>query len=120
MYNLFLDDQCSDYSLNTGKPVRDAESIDPSRKYVLIDQYSKAIEYINQYGCPVFISFDHDLGENEPTGFDFAKELIERDLDNPGWIPTNFNFKVHSANPIGKLKIESLLNNYLNFRNQGH
>ena len=43
--------------------------------------------------------------------------MVERDLDKNGsWIPKNFTYDVHSANPAGKKNIEGLLNNYLEKR----
>lgn len=63
-----------------------------------------------------FISFDHDLGENQETGLEFANWLINQDLDNAGFISDDFTFYVHSQNPIGKKNIEDKLNSYLSFR----
>ena len=40
--------------------------------------------------------------------------MVERDLDKKGrWIPKNFTYDVHSANPVGKKNIVGLLDNYL-------
>jgi hypothetical protein len=64
---------------------------------------------------PKFISFDHDLGDNEPTGFDITKMLIEMHLDGDGKFPNEFDYYVHSQNPIGKKNIESMIDNFLNF-----
>ena len=62
----------------------------------------------NQIEC---ISFDHDLGE-EKTGFDCAKYLIEYCINNNLTPPQTY---VHSANPVGRENIVSLINNYLTF-----
>lgn len=64
-------------------------------------------------GIPSYISFDHDLGEDEHTGFDIAKMLVDMDLDQPGEMAKDFDFYVHSMNPIGKANIEGLLNGYM-------
>lgn len=66
---------------------------------------------------PSFISFDHDLGENESTGYSIAKWIVEMDMDGVVKIPKEFDFYVHSQNPIGKANIESYLNKYMEFRN---
>ena len=105
MMKLYLDD------------VRDL----PDESFDLARSYDEAVNYVKENGIPTFISFDHDLGvdENEkllPTGFDFAKWLVEMDMDNIYKFPENFSFNVHSANPVGKANIEGYLNNYLNFR----
>lgn len=62
---------------------------------------------------PSFISFDHDMGEGEPTGMDFAKWLINGELNRVHKIPDNFQFAVHSANPCGRDNIQGLLDGYL-------
>ena len=85
--------------------------------WIVARNYKEAINIITKNNCPFFISFDHDLGE-EKTGYDVAKWLIETDLNYPGFIHNNFDFKVHSANPVGKENIEKLLRNYLRKRNE--
>lgn len=71
------------------------------------------------HGMPVYISFDHDLGDAKHTGYDIAKFLVELDMNNDGdfALPENFDYYVHSQNPIGKENIEKYLDNYLRFRN---
>ncbi len=81
----------------------------------IVRSSSEAIEYFNTNGCPNFISFDHDLG-GEDTAMRIVKYMIESDLDTKGFIPEDFSFYVHSANPIGKANIEGYLNRYLNHR----
>ena len=71
------------------------------------------VEFVEQFGFPDYISFDHDLGKDRPTGYDIAKWVVDRDLDGIHHLPDKFSFYVHSQNPIGKKNIESLLNNYL-------
>ena len=74
----------------------------------------QAITYMEENGCPPFISFDHDLGENQPTGFDLAKWMVERDLDSQGqFFADGFQYYVHSQNPVGVQNIKGLLDNYL-------
>lgn len=64
--------------------------------------------------APSFVSFDHDLGDGQPTGMDFAHWLVERDMDAEGsFLPRDFAFNVHSANPVGAANISGLLNGYL-------
>lgn len=84
---------------------------------------------------PQFISFDHDLShehysENmtdpilynemyqtfkEKTGLDCAKWLVEFCLNKNLQM---CSFQVHSMNPVGKKNIESLLNSFINFKNE--
>ena len=79
-----------------------------------------AKQWVLANGFPDVISFDHDLGmdhysgnyEDNTTGLDFAKWLIEYDMDT-NTMPDDFNFTVHSMNPIGARNIQSLLDNYM-------
>ncbi len=89
--------------------------------FIILRSYKEAVEYIKNNGIPHYVSFDHDLGCDEkenilPSGFDFAKYLVDMDIKKKYCFPNNFQFNVHSANPIGKENIQSLLNNYLLFR----
>lgn len=77
-----------------------------------------AQDYIEREGCPDFISFDNDL-MRELEGIDLAKWLVEKDMDNPGFIPKDFNFFVHSQNPIAAQRIKSYLGQYLSIRDKG-
>ena len=83
----------------------------------IVRNYKEVMKNFDKYGSPSYISFDHDLGEKSKTGFDVAKNMVERDLDKKGgWIPKNFTYDVHSANPVGKKNISGLLDNYLEKR----
>jgi len=80
----------------------------------------EAIELIDKNGCPNFISFDHDLG-GEDTSMIIIKWLVNKDLDmyeknKELFIPIDFTFNVHSANPVGASNIEGFLNSYLKQR----
>ena len=105
MYTMFLDD------IRT-----------PKEKYdVIARSYDEATSYILKYGMPNFISFDHDLGCDENSnilnsGYDLAKWLVEQSLNEVLEFPEDFTFQVHSANPIGKNNIKSILNSYLKFK----
>lgn len=76
----------------------------------------ETINYLLRYGCPDFISFDHDLGGDD-TSIIIIKWMVEMDLDMSGeFIPDNFTFNVHSANPVGAANIEGYLGGYLRRR----
>lgn len=106
-------------------------SIDPG-PWVVVRSYNEAVAWVKEYGFPTVVSFDHDLGYEEFTttesglvvvtnateeksGFDFAKWLVELDLDTYT-MPANFKFTVHSKNPEGEKNIRGLLNGYLDFK----
>jgi len=93
-YKLFLDDE--------RYPVDDTS--------VVVRSYQEACQYVENYGTPSHVDFDHDLGGG-PTGYDFAKWLIERALDGRGFPLT---YSVHSQNPVGKQNIIGVMENYRN------
>ncbi len=92
-------------------------------EWVIVRSFNEFVTYIENYGIPEFVSFDHDLAyehyaimdsidydkyENK-TGMDCAKWLVDYCMDN-NQIPPEFT--VHSANPEGSLNILYLLNNF--------
>lgn len=97
---------------------------EPKQAYdVVVRSYSEAVSYIQTNGMPNYISFDHDLGANEEgtllkSGYDLAKWLIESALDKELEFPSDFRFNVHSANPVGKKNIISLLDGYIKYNNR--
>jgi len=87
-------------------------------EWVVARTYSEAMRYIESFK-PQLISFDHDLGYMQPSGFDIAKELLNLDMDLGEYISSDFKYYVHSANPIGAENIRSLLDNYIDVRTNG-
>lgn len=55
---------------------------------------------------PDVISFDHDLGEEEWTGYDIAKVILNMVYSGMMKCP---DFHVHSANPVGAANIRSCM-----------
>lgn len=84
--------------------------------FVVLRSYQEFVDYVLMFGCPSYISFDHDLGNNIPSGYDCLKWLIDHDLQSQGFIPGDFEINVHSANPVGKENIEKLWNSYKTFK----
>ena len=100
-YRLFIDDERM-------AALKDGEMIH------IVRDYDEAVMIMESLGCPKFISFDHDLGEKSKDGYEIAKWIVEKDMDeNGGFIPETFQYYVHSQNPIGKGNIEGILENYL-------
>jgi len=100
-WSLFLDD------------IRHPKTRSPYGGWVVARSFDEAIVAIVTLGAPSFISFDHDLGEDVPTGMDLAKWLVENDMDRTINLHNDFSFAVHSANPVGAANIEGLLKQYL-------
>lgn len=101
-YKLFLDDVRDPSWVHQGNP----------DDWIVCRSMQEAVNVISDLGWPNMISFDHDLGNQEPTGMDFAKWLVNLDLDGI-LMPEDFQFHVHSANPTGAANIQGLLDNYM-------
>ena len=86
----------------------------PKGKFDKITRSSEeTIEYLTRNGCPEFISFDHDLGGDD-TSMIIVKWLCEMDMDMSGeFIPDNFTWNIHSANPVGADNLDGYLTSYM-------
>lgn len=123
---LFLDDNRKPYDvfLNTIDPDYENNS-----EWTIVSNFHEFINFIEKFGLPKLISFDHDLDiehylpENQEnidydlfkskTGYDCAVWLLEYCNKNGFEIP---NFKVHSQNEVGKENIFKKLNQNLSSR----
>lgn len=115
--NLFLDD----VRLPNDAFQYTQQTIFLNHNWEVVINYNEFTNWITRYGLPRFISFDHDLAdfdelnENqdaEKTGYDCAKWLIDYCLDNNLKCP---NFYCHSMNPVGRDKINSILEQFKNY-----
>src|SRR5690606_3039212 len=105
-YKLFLDD------------LRDAEAVynNSYDKFIAVRNYDDLINCIKIRGIPLFICFYYDLGVDTignilHDGYVCAKWLVyESNLDI-----RDIQFSVHSANPVARVQIQSLLDNYIKF-----
>ncbi len=109
-WNLFIDDERTPEQVTWGN-----EAFYQRYPWVIARNILEVQQIIYHLGFPSFVSFDHDLGANEPTGKMIANWLINYDLDHHT-MPPDFAFFVHSQNPVGKQNIESLINSYLEYR----
>jgi len=84
---------------------------------IIVRTSNEAIDWMfANEASPNFISFDHDLGGDD-TAMKVVKFMVSADLDLGGeFIPEDFEFNVHSANPVGAANIEGYLNAYLRTR----
>ena len=105
MYKLFLDD-IRDVNL-VYKNLTNAD-------FIIVRSYAEFVQCIQKNGLPCFISFDNDLGSDKYgnvllDGYDAVKWLVyESNLDL-----RELEYKVHYANPIASIQIDSLLKNYI-------
>ena len=111
-YKLFLDD----------------ERYPTDNSWVIARNFNDAVWYVENWGFPKFISFDHDLsiehfddilmkefigGTLEKTGYDFAKWLCNYIMDSKLSLPDGFDFYVHSQNFVGAKNINEFMQNFL-------
>ena len=79
---------------------------------IWVKSYEEFVGWITVNGLPDGIAFDHDLADvkdDEKTGMDCAKWLVDYCLDNGVDLPL---FSSQSANPPGRDNILSLLTNF--------
>ena len=95
--------------------------------WVIVKSYEAFVSYIDEFGLPDIISFDHDLSfdhykeENQreieydkmevKTGYHAAQWLIDFCKTNARCIP---ECMVHSMNKVGKRNIELIIENFKN------
>ena len=81
-----------------------------------VKNYKQFIKWIELNGLPDIISFDHDLGgEKSRTGADALRWMLNFIIDNNLNLP---HIKLHTANPIGRQNMESLINSYKKIYNK--
>ena len=119
-WNLFIDDE-RELSDVTWAPWQIREKY-RNETWIIARTWQEVERYVEQWGMPSFISFDHDLGRRHYTGHEIARMLIDDALDYPRnrmkQFPKDFDFYVHSRNPVGKENIEGLMNNYLKHKDK--
>ena len=98
---------------------------------IWVKSYQEFIDWIRNNGLPDAICFDHDLGmevalkarakgkskresrklkQEEKTGYDCAKWLVDYCIDNSEPLPL---YNIQSANPVGKANIDGLLKSFI-------
>lgn len=92
--------------------------IPKSDGWIIVRTFDEAVAVIKSKGIPKIISFDHDLGLDQPTGFDFVKWLVNYDLDYDLIDPDKFYWEIHSMNPVGGKNIHLYLKNYMEVKKE--
>lgn len=106
------------------------------KNIVWVKSYKEFVMWIEQFGLPDAICFDHDLGmdvaiatrekgiskrksralkQEEKTGYDCAKFLVDYCINNKLSLPL---YNIQSANPVGKENINSLLSKFIKHNNK--
>lgn len=85
---------------------------DSAIDWVIVRSSVEAINTIINNGFPSFISFDHDLGGDDTAMrvVNFITFLCTEEEFN---IPADFEFYVHSQNPIGAKNIQLTMENLI-------
>ncbi len=100
---------------NKGLYVDDIRDLPPSCEgWDLARNYDEAIKLLTEHEYDR-ISLDHDIASfredgREMTGYDIALWLAQRKHDNL-YVPSNIY--IHSANPVGRDNMQSVINRYL-------
>lgn len=93
-WSLFLDD------------VRDESFVSYRSNYETARSTEEAVSFLEKFGLPEFISFDHDLGPHD-RAMDFLKRMY--DMFPYGPVP---EYQVHSSNPPGRENIVSFMDSW--------
>lgn len=84
----------------------------PDPSWILARTSDQAIDIIKHSGMPDMISFDHDLGGDD-TAMKVVHFIINSWLDKTLEMPKNFEYLVHSANPVGAENIRGTMDRFL-------
>lgn len=80
----------------------------PANYDILISDYTSCINMINlltSNQIPFMLSFDHDIGDENLSGYTIAKYIVENHIPM-------VSFAIHSANAVGAHNIRELLTHY--------
>lgn len=77
------------------------------RDWVVVRSMAEFQELVLERGIPEVVSFDHDLDEGQPTGYNTAHWFVWHCWEK-GVNPHGIEWNSHSANPPGRANIEWL------------
>jgi hypothetical protein len=115
IYRLFIDDERDPRDVTWGKTWQE-NAMYRDDDWIIARNWFDVIDIAVSLGFPETISFDHDLGKDELTGYDIAKRLCEMIMDGVQ-IPDDFRYFVHSKNPVGAENIRAYMYNFLGHYN---
>lgn len=115
-YPLFIDDTREPSFLWIEEYVG-REGIEFARRvdqnWVVARDFDEAADIVTAFGAPRWIAFDHDLGNQSLSGLEFAKWLAAMEMDGHLRLPDDFDYFVHSQNPVGAENIRAYMKNYM-------
>lgn len=112
-FALFIDDERMPMDVKWGTPGEQYMYL--TYEWVIARNWYEVLELVITYGFPSLISFDHDLGDGEKTGYEIARKLCGMVMDGVV-MPDNFQFLVHSKNPVGAENIRAYMTNFLLYK----
>jgi hypothetical protein len=111
-YNLFIDDERVPMDVKWG--TWQDQALYRDADWVIARNWGDVLEIVLTFGFPKLISFDHDLGEDEKTGYEIARKLCDMIMDGIP-LPENFDYMVHSKNPVGAQNISNYMESFLKY-----
>ena len=109
-YKLFIDDERVPMDVTWG--TWQDQALYRDSDWIVVRNWNEVLETVVSLGFPIMISFDHDLGRDEITGYEIAQKLGNMVMDGVS-LTENFEFRVHSKNPVGSENIRQYMNNFL-------
>ena len=109
-WQLFIDDERNPMDVKWG--TWEDQALYRDGEWVIARNWNEVLELVVSIGFPQMISFDHDLGEDEKTGYVIAQKLGDMIWDGIE-LPAGFQYRVHSKNPVGTTNIHNYMNNLL-------
>ena len=111
-WNLFIDDERAPLDITWGSVTEQSAYRD--KEWFIARDWSDVLNLVKAFGIPSLISFDHDLGDNtEYNGYEISQKITDIILDGEYKLPHDFQFMVHSKNPVGAENIRSYMNNFM-------
>jgi hypothetical protein len=109
-FALFIDDERDPVNVTWGST--QDQILYRDGKWIIARNWFDVLEIVVSLGFPNMISFDHDLGDGEITGYEICQKLCNMIMDGVQ-MPENFEFRVHSKNPVGSENIRRYMDNFL-------
>ena len=113
-YNLFIDDERDPIDVTWGSV--GVKHIYKNNDWIIARNWIEVLDLVLSMGFPDMISFDHDLGHDEPSGHEISKKLIHMIMDGVE-APENLVIHYHSKNPVGAENMRGLWESFKKQRN---
>lgn len=114
-YNLFIDDERNPMDVTWGS--WQDQALYRGAEWFIVRNWNEVLELVVSFGFPKMISFDHDLGKDEKTGYEIAQRLCDMIMDGIP-LPEGFEYRVHSKNPVGAENIKAYMDNFLKYHGE--